>query len=555
MSTEAADSKAKKPEAADASAKKPEAAQADKAPPPDPSHLWQMAANMAAHEQKGHTGAALFAFGGVVVLIGALWAIIASASGGAALSYGPLMLLGAGGAVMSVTGLTRMREGEVATQLRAALVTTAERAERIARKAAEAKKAKAEAGGKPRLTGSGRPSPKPKKQHHDEEEDVVNQGPIHLALAHDQMLIKSYHLRELHKSLRSRISEAEAALQPDEHVSYVLMAETLKMQAQVLVLTGMRLAIINENRVEWHYLKDVKNPLARWQSNSPQCEFSAMIDGKPFEWANVEPEAAAFHAAKVVDVGVFPLPARHISAHPSPVTVRTPGKYVRGTLTSPSSGSTVSEMSTVEVVLTANNVVHIVCSGEDIISLPANDPGLRLDNEAIIASELKAGPLADSTAAKTLLGPMRLRGMPREDPDGGKPHLVLMVFVDDLVGLVLMTDQTGTDRIIAATKMPPEPEPVPEAEASVEAPAAESAIPDNGDVGAVAAAIMAAVAAENPATAAATLSVPAEVPAPGDTSSVIRELERVHKLHADGVLTDDELRNLTRRLVSEDGPA
>lgn len=55
MSSEAADAKAKKPEAADASAKKPEAAQADKAPPPDPSHLWQMAANMAAHEQKGHT--------------------------------------------------------------------------------------------------------------------------------------------------------------------------------------------------------------------------------------------------------------------------------------------------------------------------------------------------------------------------------------------------------------------------------------------------------------------------------------------------------------------
>ena len=540
-------------EAADAKAKKPDSAESDEVAPPDPSHLWQMAANMAAHEQKGHTGAALFAFGGVVVLIGALWAIIASASGGAALSYGPLMLLGAGGAVMSVTGLTRMREGEVATQLRAALVTTAERAERLARKAAEAKKAKAE--GKPSLTGSGRPRPKPKKKHHDDEEETGNQGPIHLALAHDQMLIKSYHLRELHKSMRSRISEAEAALQPDEHVSYVLMAETLKMQTQVLVLTGMRLAIINENRVDWHYLKDVKNPLARWKSNSPQCEFSAMIDGKPYEWANVEPEAAAFHASKMVDVGVFPLPARHIAANPSPITVRTPGKYLRGTLTSPSSGSTVSEMSTVEVVLTANNVVHIVCSGEDIISLPASDPGLRLDNEAIIASELKAGPLADSTAAKTLLGPMRLRGMPREEPDGAKPHLVLMVFIDDLVGLVLMTDQSGTDRIVAATKVPPPVEPAPEPDVSAAVQAVEAAIPESGDVGAVAAAIMAAVAAENPASAAATLSGPAEVPAPGDTSAVIRELERVHKLHADGVLTDDELRNLTRRLVSEEGPA
>ena len=190
-------------EAADAKAKKPDSAESDEVAPPDPSHLWQMAANMAAHEQKGHTGAALFAFGGVVVLIGALWAIIASASGGAALSYGPLMLLGAGGAVMSVTGLTRMREGEVATQLRAALVTTAERAERLARKAAEAKRAKAE--GKPSLTGSGRPRPQPKKKHHDDEEETGNQGPIHLALAHDQMLIKSYHLRELHKSMRSRM--------------------------------------------------------------------------------------------------------------------------------------------------------------------------------------------------------------------------------------------------------------------------------------------------------------------------------------------------------------
>jgi hypothetical protein len=552
MSSEAADAKAKKPEAADASAKKPEAAQADKAPPPDPSHLWQMAANMAAHEQKGHTGAALFAVGGVVVLIGALWAVISSASGGGALSYGPLMLLGVGGAVMSVTGLTRMREGEVASHLRAALVTTAEAAERMARKAAEAKKAKAE--GKPRLAGSGRPRPKPKKKGHDEDDEVINQGPIHLALAHDQMLIKSYHLRELHKSLRARVSEAEAALEPDEHVSYVLMAETIKMQAQVLVLTGMRLAIINENRVEWHYLKDVKNPLARWQSNSPQCEFSVMIDGKPYEWANVEPEAAAFHAAKLIDVGVFPLPARHIPAHPSPITVRAPGKYVFGTLTSPSSGSTVPVMSTVEVVLTANNVVHIVCSGEDLIALPASDSGLRFDNEAIVTSELKDGPLASTIAAKTLLGPMRLRGMPREESDSGKPHLVLMVHVDELVGLVLMTDETGTDRIMAATKLPPPVEPVPVDGASADENAAASVMADNGDVGAVAAAIMAAVAAENPVTDEAVPSVQPDVPASGDPSAVIRELERVHKLHVDGVLTDDELRNLTRRLVSEEEP-
>jgi hypothetical protein len=205
-------------------------------------------------------------------------------------------MLGAGGVVMSVTGLTRMREGEVATQLRAALVLSAERAERAAARAAALAAAAAKPSERTRLTDKSRPEPKGKKSKKDEEAEDFERGVIHAALAQDQMLIKSYHLRELHKSLLARISDAEAALQPDEHVSYVLMAETIKMQTQVLVVTGMRMAIINDNRVEWFYLKDVKNPLARWKSNSPQCEFSAIIDGKPFEWSNVEPEAAAFHA-------------------------------------------------------------------------------------------------------------------------------------------------------------------------------------------------------------------------------------------------------------------
>jgi hypothetical protein len=528
----------------------------------DPENLRMMAANMASHETKSHAGAALFAFGGVVVLAGALWAVIASATGGAAMSLGPLIMLGAGGVVMSVTGLTRMREGEVATQLRAALVLSAERAERAAARAAALAAAAAKPSERSRLTDKSRPEPRGKKSKKDEEPDDFERGVIHAALAQDQMLIKSYHLRELHKSLRERISEAEAALQPDEHVSYVLMAETLKMQTQVLVLTGLRMAIINDNRVEWHFLKDVKNPIARWKSNSPQCEFSTIIDGKPLEWSNVEPEAAVFHAAKMVDAGVFPLPARHIATHPSPITVRTPGRYLRGTLTSPSSGSMVSDMSMVEVVLTANNVVHIVSSGESLIALPASDQGLRLDAEAIIASELKTGPLADSTAAKTLLGPMRLRGMPRDEPEGAKPHLVLMVSVDDLVGLVLMTDQASAERIVAATKLPPpvEESTPPEGQALSEggAPAAEAAPTE--DVGAMAAAIMAAVAADNSVVsgAAGTTSAPPASTEPipaGDTASLVQELERVQKLHSDGVLTDEELRSLTRRLVADDGAA
>ena len=527
----------------------------------DPENLRMMAANMASHETKSHAGAALFAFGGVVVLAGALWAVIASATGGAAMSLGPLIMLGAGGLVMSVTGLTRMREGEVATQLRAALVLSAERAERAAARAAAAAAAAAKPSERTRLTDKSRPEPKGKKSKKDEEPEDFVRGVIHAALAQDQMLIKSYHLRELHKSLLARISDAEAALQPDEHVSYVLMAETIKLQTQVLVLTGMRMAIINDNRVEWFYLKDVKNPLARWKSNSPQCEFSVTIDGKSLEWSNVEPEAAAFHAAKMVDAGVFPLPARHIATHPSPITVRTPGRYLRGTLTSPSSGSMVPDMSVVEVVLTANNVVHLVSSGEDLIALPASDEGLRLDTEAIIASELKTGPLADSTAAKTLLGPMRLRGMPRDEPEGAKPHLVLMISVDDLVGLVLMTDQASAERIVAATKLPPPAEPsTSEGEALAEAgaPAAEAAPTE--DVGAMAAAIMAAVAADNSvvsgnAGATAVTPVAADPVPAGDTASLVQELERVQKLHSDGVLTDEELRSLTRRLVADDGAA
>ena len=528
----------------------------------DPENLRMMAANMASHETKGHAGAALFAFGGVVVLAGALWAVIASATGGAAMSLGPLIMLGAGGLVMSVTGLTRMREGEVATQLRAALVLSAERAERAAARAAAAAAARApKPSERTRLTDKSRPEPKGKKSKKDEEPEDFVRGVIHAALAQDQMLIKSYHLRELHKSLLARISDAEAALQPDEHVSYVLMAETINLQTQGLVLTGMRMAIINDNRVEWFYLKDVKNPLARWKSNSPQCEFSVTIDGKSLEWSNVEPEAAAFHAAKMVDAGVFPLPARHIATHPSPITVRTPGRYLRGTLTSPSSGSMVPDMSLVEVVLTANNVVHLVSSGEDLIALPASDEGLRLDTEAIIASELKTGPLADSTAAKTLLGPMRLRGMPRDEPEGAKPHLVLMISVDDLVGLVLMTDQASAERIVAATKLPPPAEPSTsegEAPAEAGAPAAEAAPTE--DVGAMAAAIMAAVAADNSVvsgtagTATASPSNPVSAPT-GDTGSIVQELERVQKLHSDGVLTDEELRSLTRRLVADDGAA
>ena len=527
----------------------------------DPENLRMMAANMASHETKSHAGAALFAFGGVVVLAGALWAVIASATGGAAMSLGPLIMLGAGGLVMSVTGLTRMREGEVATQLRAALVLSAERAERAAARAAAAAAAAAKPSERTRLTDKSRPEPKGKKSKKDEEPEDFVRGVIHAALAQDQMLIKSDHLRELHKSLLARISDAEAALQPDEHVSYVLMAETIKLQTQVLVLTGMRMAIINDNRVEWFYLKDVKNPLARWKSNSPQCEFSVTIDGKSLEWSNVEPEAAAFHAAKMVDAGVFPLPARHIATHPSPITVRTPGRYLRGTLTSPSSGSMVPDMSVVEVVLTANNVVHLVSSGEDLIALPASDEGLRLDTEAIIASELKTGPLADSTAAKTLLGPMRLRGMPRDEPEGAKPHLVLMISVDDLVGLVLMTDQASAERIVAATKLPPPAEPsTSEGEALAEAgaPAAEAAPTE--DVGAMAAAIMAAVAADNSvvsgnAGATAVTPVAADPVPAGDTASLVQELERVQKLHSDGVLTDEELRSLTRRLVADDGAA
>jgi hypothetical protein len=495
------------------------------------------------------------------VLAGALWAVIASATGGAAMSLGPLIMLGAGGVVMSVTGLTRMREGEVATQLRAALVLSAERAERAAARAAALAAAAAKPSERSRLTDKSRPEPKGKKSKKEEEAEDFERGVIHAALAQDQMLIKSYHLRELHKSLLARISDAEAALQPDEHVSYVLMAETIKMQTQVLVLTGMRMAIINDNRVDWYLLKDVKNPLARWKSNSPQCELSAIIDGKPFEWSNVEPEAAAFHAAKMVDAGVFPLPARHIATHPSPITVRTPGRYLRGTLTSPSSGNMVSDMSMVEVVLTANNVVHVVSSGEDLIALPASDEGLRLDTEAIIASELKAGPLADSTAAKTLLGPMRLRGMPRDEPEGAKPHLVLMVSVDDLVGLVLMTDQASAERIVAATKLPPPVEPsTPEGEAPAEAGALAAGAAPTEDVGAMAAAIMAAVAADNSVVSGtggtATASPSNPVPAPtGDTGSIVQELERVQKLHSDGVLTDEELRSLTRRLVADDGAA
>ncbi len=527
----------------------------------DPENLRMMAANMASHETMSHAGAALFAFGGVVVLAGALWAVIASATGGAAMSLGPLIMLGAGGVVMSVTGLTRMREGEVATQLRAALVLSAERAERAAARGAALAAAAAKPSERSRLTDKSRPEPKGRKSKKEEEAEDFERGVIHAALAQDQMLIKSYHLRELHKSLLARISEAEAALQPDEHVSYVLMAETIKMQTQVLVLTGMRMAIINDNRVDWYFLKNVKNPLARWKSNSPQCEFSAIIDGKPFEWSNLEPEAPAFHAAKMVDAGVFPLPARHIATHPSPITVRTPGRYLRGTLTSPSSGSMVPDMSMVEVVLTANNVVHVVSSGEDLIALPASDEGLRLDTEAIIAGELKAGPLADSTAAKTLLGPMRLRGMPRDEPEGAKPHLVLMVSVDDLVGLVLMTDQASAERIVAATKLPPPAEPsIPEGEALAEAgaPAAEAAPTE--DVGAMAAAIMAAVAADNSVvsgTGGTTTASPSNpvLTTTGDTGSIVQELERVQKLHSDGVLTDEELRSLTRRLVADDGAA
>jgi hypothetical protein len=222
----------------------------------------------------------------------------------------------------------------------------------------------------------------------------------------------------------------------------------------------------------------------------------------------------------------------------------------------------VSDMSMVEVVLTANNVVHIVSSGESLIALPASDQGLRLDAEAIIASELKTGPLADSTAAKTLLGPMRLRGMPRDEPEGAKPHLVLMVSVDDLVGLVLMTDQASAERIVAATKLPPpvEESTPPEGQALSEggAPAAEAAPTE--DVGAMAAAIMAAVAADNSVVsgAAGTTSAPPAVTEPipaGDTASLVQELERVQKLHSDGVLTDEELRSLTRRLVADDGAA
>jgi hypothetical protein len=521
-------------------------------PASDPMALRNMADNMASHEGKGYTGAALFGFGGVVVLVGALWAVIASATGGAALSYGPLILLGVGGAVMSVTGLTRMREGEVASQLRLALLLTAERAERLARRAAEAKQKPEE----PAEPAKGRPRPKAKGRKEAEAEDF-ERGIAHAALTEDQMLIKSYHLRELHKALLARISDAEAALMDGEQVAFVLVAETLKMHTQVLLFTSTRMAVITDNRVDWTYLKDVKDALARWKPNAPQCEFSLTVDGKQLEWANVEPEAAAFRLAKALDEGTLPLPARPHAAEPSPIVARTPGKYMRGTLTAPDSGAPMAELAAVEVVLTANQMIHLVCGGERILSVPASDDGVRLDAAAIIASELQAGPLAESMAAKTLVGPLGLRGMPREEPADGKPLLVLLFSIDDACALILMGDQGGAERIQAATRLPP-----PQAAAP-----ASAAIPENEDMGAVAAAIMAAVAAENSAVVAPSTSLPGQpgeapavsspvdVPQATDTGAVIREIERVQKLHADGVLTDDELRNLTRRLVADDGAA
>jgi len=526
----------------------------------NPEALRVMAANMATHETKSHAGAALFAFGGVVVLAGALWAVIASATGGAAMSLGPLIMLGAGGVVMSVTGLTRMREGEVATQLRAALVLSAERAERAASRAAAKAAAAAKPSERTRLTDKARPEPKGKKSKKDEEPEDFERGVIHAALAEDQMLIKSYHLRELHKPLLARISDAEAALGEGENVSFVLVAETLKMQSQVLVLTSTRFAIINDNRVEWANLVDVKNAVARWKSNSPQCELSLTVEGKPIEWANVEPEAAAFQVAKVLNAGTFPLAPRHISTHPSPVAARTPGRYVRGTMASPSTGAMIAELVEVEIVLTANNVIHVISGGEDVLTLPASDSGVMVESPDTISRELQTGALVDTTAAKAFIGPMGLRGMPRDEPDDGKERLVLLMNIEDSCALVLLPDHGVAQRIQAATHLPP---PAAVSDTPVDAPASEASAPEAGpteDVGAMAAAIMAAVAADNSvvsgnAGTTAVAPVAADPVSAGDTASLVQELERVQKLHSDGVLTDEELRSLTRRLVADDGAA
>jgi hypothetical protein len=151
--------------------------------------------------------------------------------------------------------------------------------------------------------------------------------------------------------------------------------------------------------------------------------------------------------------------------------------------------------------------------------------------------------------------------MPRDEPEGAKPHLVLMVSVDDLVGLVLMTDQASAERIVAATKLPPPVEPsTPEGEAPAEAGALAAGAAPTEDVGAMAAAIMAAVAADNSVvsgTAGTSTASPSNpvLATTGDTGSIVQELERVQKLHSDGVLTDEELRSLTRRLVADDGAA
>lgn len=530
----------------------------------NPEDLRMLAANMATHENKGHAGAALFAFGGVIVLAGALWAVIASATGGAAMSLGPLIMLGAGGLVMSVTGLTRMREGEVAAQLRAALVMSAERAERAAERAAARKAERAKPSERTRLTDKARPEPKAKtKSKKEDEEEHFERGVVHAALTEDEMLIKSYHLRSLHKPLLERISEAEAALAPDEHVAFVLVAETLKMQSQVLLLTSTRFAIINDHRVEWSGLADVKNALARWKSNSPQCELSLTIEGRALEWANVEPEATAFQAAKALNAGTLPLPARHISAHPSPVMARANGRYTRGTLASPGTGAMVAELAEVEVVLTANHVIHLVFSGEDVLALPASDPGVLVETADTVSRELQTGELMGSTAAKTLIGPMGLRGMPRDEPEETKDRLVLLMNIEDSCALVLVPDQGVAQRLREATHLP-----APAAETPAEATAAAPlATPEPGateDVGAMAAAIMAAVAADN-SLVAGTVDPSGSAPAPkgpaeqaggsGAVTSLVEELERVQKLHADGVLTDEELRSLTRRLVADDGAA
>lgn len=555
MSKESPGEKAKAPEPEAKEVRKPER------PASDPVALRSMADNLASHENKGYAGAALFGFGGVVVLVGALWAVIASATGGAALSYGPLILLGVGGAVMSVTGLTRMREGEVASQLRLALLLAAERAERVARRAAESKQKPEE----PSATGLGRPRPKARGRK-DQVPDDFDRGVVHEALAQDEMLIKSYHLRELHKPLQARISEAEASLSHDEQVAFVLVAETIKLHTQVLLFTTTRMAIITDNRVEWTDLKDVTDALARWKPNAPQCEFSLTVKGKALEWDNVEPEATAFRLAMMLDEGTLPLPARPHQAAPSPIAVRTPGKYMRGTLASPHSGASMAEFADVEVVLTANHLIHLVSGGEEILAVPATDDGVRLDTAALVAGALQSGPMATSMAAQTLVGPLGLRGLPREDPADGKPPLVLLFSIDDACALILMGDQGGAERIQAATRLaPPTPEapPIPQGPPIPQAPS----IPQGEDVGAVAAAIMAAVAAENgiasgtgaseppaqgPGSAPAT--APA-APAASDPGALIQELERVQRLHADGVLTDEELRNLTRRLVADDGAA